>query len=499
MRLSVSLRIASLALATLLWSVATSRAQFGPPRISSPGVISETAKPVEVPTPENPHPVTTSDQSKPLPNRDLGQARVASNAMLRRLSEELEDRLLDYVEEFNDQFKRVAFSDLERDDIIARFKDSQRDPLLVEQLETALIDLDPLGVQRACKKLEMPAAETESLLARVEVSGTFASLKKKIEDGDSALTVNRRVRKLQHDLKAIDLPQGKRLALLSMTELIVAGSRIRDTVDTHAMRSLPPGAMTSWPIGTVPIVFYPRIAKGQVFVLGSDCLIAGADPGSDVTFGQKTVAEALGWPVYLDTPPVPDAAADVVPQTGLTIRNPDDTGAKISYKILRLDVYNSNRASGNPAFSHAAVFSIAPGVPHRYPGTESYVVEFSRGPGRETARHSLKDGLYDFVAHPQIGWQLRPNTYEVTIDNSENPNDFHYVFNNRRVVAPARGSRKHTNNYPITIRFDRGGGSGLLAKVVDMPGTGRVWKVGINVESNYWDLYSLDEIPLVTN
>jgi hypothetical protein len=448
---------------------------------------------------ENPNPVALTEISKPMANRDLGKAKMATNAMSRRLAEELEDRLLDYVDEFDQELKRVAFSDLERDDVVAKFKKAGRDPMVVDQLETALIDLDPLAVQRACKKLELPTAEMESLIARVEATGTFATMKKKVQDGDSALTVNRLARKLQRDLKAVDLPQGKRLALLDLADLIVAGVRIRDAVEGNAFKSLPSGTIVDWPVGQVPVVFYPRIPKGQVFVLGSDCLLAGTDPNTDIVFGLKTVAEAMRLPVYLDVPPVPNESSDGKPPIGIIIRNPDDTGATITYKIIKLDEYTKNTNNGDPGFTGSATYSIAPGVPHRYPESASFVVEFSLGPGREAGKYTLRDGLFDFYPHPSMGWQLRPNTYEVTLDNSEGPNDFHYVIDNRRGLVPAGGTRKHTSNYPMTIRFDRGGGSGLMTKVINKTGGGRVWKVGVRVDDNYWDLFSLDEIPLVTN
>lgn len=441
----------------------------------------------------NPDPVVTTEIGRPSPNKDLGKAKSATNALARRLAEELEDRLLDYVDEYEEELKRVAFSDLERDDILEKFKKENRDPKLLEQLESALIDLDPLAVQRACKKMELPTAEMTSLVSRVEVTSTFTTLEKKVSDGESALTVSRLARKLQRDLKAVDMPQGKRIALFDLAELIVAGVRIRDAVEGNTIRGLPLAVQVDWPVGQVPVVFYPRIPKGQVFVLGGDCLVAGTDNNSDIVFGVKTVAEAMHLPVYIDVPPVPNDNADGRPQSGVVIRNPDDTGATISYRIDTATNYKTN----NNVMTVQKWQSIAPGQRHPYPGPDAYVVEFNQGPGRGVKPYTLRDGTFEFFASEQ-GWNLRPNSYEVTIDNGDSPNDFHYIVDNRRSLVPAGGTRKHTSNYPMVIRFDRGGGTGLVTKVLDKTGSGRVWKIGVNVETNYWDLFSTDDISVVS-
>jgi hypothetical protein len=246
-----------------------------------------------------------------------------------------------------------------------------------------------------------------------------------------------------------------------------------------------------WPIGEVPTVFYPRIPRGQVFVLGDDCLVAGAAAGADIEFAVKSVAEAMILPVYHGAIPVPNVDEECKPKTGVVIRNPDDSGVTLNYQLYYQPDYGRRPPLGN--------WKIAPGESKPHPEKKTYVISFSRGEKwKQLQANTLQDGCYQFVTGPDSGWQIQADQYRMTIDNSDNPNDFYYVVDGRAALVAAGRSNPHSSNYPIVIRFERGGGKQYLTKAYKKSGPESHWKVGVNIENNFWDLYDQEDIPVVT-
>ena len=73
------------------------------------------------------------------------------------------------------------------------------------------------------------------------------------------------------------------------------------------------------------------------------------------------------------------------------------------------------------------------------------------------------------------------------LDNSQNSQEFDFIYQGGDVTVPAGGARTLTSNYPIVVRFDRGNGSDFVVKTTPM--TVGTLQVGVNANDNLWDLF----------
>jgi hypothetical protein len=440
-----------------------------------------TKKENQDPTP-NQTPVEKRTEKKPLPNRGLGKGTYASTAQSQRISSEIDEALLDRVDEFQDELKEVTFSDGERDDLLKKLQSAGQDPENIDLLKNALIDMDSVAVRRAGKRMELPTAELESLLARVNITAVFNSFKEKIDDGDSAEAIGRDARKLRRALHEVNLKSARRKDLELILDAVVAGTRIRDSVDVRTPRV---SADVPWPVGLVPVIYYPKLPLGQVFILGNDCLLAGGGAGTDINFSEATAAQAMGLPVY-DYPAVPNTDESAVQNVGVVLRNPESNGDTIHYTIQDYDA----TAYKNKDYSKMKADKILPGGDKPYRKSASQWIRFSRGDGLGYTENKLDDGAFYFApAADGNGWELRLDQTIVTIDNAGNRQDFYYVIDNRQSIVAAKQKAEHVSRYGSICVFDRGDGQVLRKKLK----TNTVYRVGVNIDTNLWDLFPSDE------
>jgi hypothetical protein len=431
----------------------------------------------------NQTPTQKRTEKRPLPNRGLGKGTYASTAQSQRISSEIDEALLDNVDEFEDELKEVTLSDGERDDFLKKLTSAGQDPENIDMMKNALIDMDVVAIRRAGKRMELPTTELDSLLARASLTAVFTEFKEKIDDGDSAEAIGRDARKLRRAIQEVDLRAGRRKDLELILDSIISGARIRDSVDVRTARI---SSEVPWPVGLVPVIYYPKLPVGQVYILGNECLLAGAGAGTDINFGEATAAQAMGLPVY-DYPAVPNTDASAVENVGVVLRNPESNGESVNFTIQDYDA-EAYRAKD---YSNMKADRLVPGgEPKAYRKSASQWIRFSRGEGLKYQENKLDDGAFYFApAADGSGWELKLDKTAVTIDNAGNRQDFYYVIDNRQSIVAAKQKGEHTSRYGSICVFDRGDGQVLRKKLK----TNTVYKVGVNIDTNLWDLFPSDE------
>jgi hypothetical protein len=104
--------------------------------------------------------------------------------------------------------------------------------------------------------------------------------------------------------------------------------------------------------------------------------------------------------------------------------------------------------------------------------------------------NKLDDGAFYFAAAADGGgWQLKLDQTAVTIDNAGNRQDFYYVIDNRPSITAAKQKSEHVSRYGSIVAFDRGDGRVLRKKLK----TNTLYRVGVNIDTNLWDLFPSDE------
>jgi hypothetical protein len=83
------------------------------------------------------------------------------------------------------------------------------------------------------------------------------------------------------------------------------------------------------------------------------------------------------------------------------------------------------------------------------------------------------------------GWDIATKAYEATLDNSDNPNDFHYLRGEVPEVVPARQVKPITDRTLIRVAFNRGGDAEPAVKEL---GDG-LYKIGVDARTGLLDLF----------
>ncbi|MBV8384080.1 MAG: hypothetical protein JOZ63_15825 [Planctomycetaceae bacterium] len=156
----------------------------------------------------------------------------------------------------------------------------------------------------------------------------------------------------------------------------------------------------------------------------------------------------------------------------LVLVNPKDSGGPVNYLL-----------DGKPSTSE-------PGTSQTLSGQPSWLVEFDRGEASGQARYTLTEGTYTFTV-TEKGWELYNTTFDVTLDNSSNPNDFHYVRGDRAEEVKAGRTQTLSGKFAIVVSFDQGDGGEPAVRTLD---TG-VYRVDLNPETNRLDLMPAGSPP----
>lgn len=186
----------------------------------------------------------------------------------------------------------------------------------------------------------------------------------------------------------------------------------------------------------VTIALVPGLAAGVVIPLGNATALVGQGcVPCDLVVGTGSVAAAAGAAVAIGSPVPESDAQDVA--SGVVIRNPK-TNPSLGYNL------NSQQ------------FTIGAGYVQTLPTGQTWVVEFDRGGSHGTGKYGLTSGTYDFTPTQDHGWELFQQTFKLTLDNSQNRAEFHFVLNNAAQVVGPRQKLEFTSEFPLVVRFDNG-------------------------------------------
>jgi hypothetical protein len=230
------------------------------------------------------------------------------------------------------------------------------------------------------------------------------------------------------------------------------------------------GSIAKLPSGSdVTIISDPTLPVGTAFVLSDQALLIGRDGNSALAISTGNAAEALGLPIVQGAP-LAEAKGDEVTD-GVLVINPSSSRGTMNYNL------NGNH--------YVAESGMKQKLPPLAKG-RVWKIEFDRGDKFGPAAYSMSPGTYEFKP-TDLGWQLYRQRFEIVLDNSQNNQEFNFIYQGEDVTVPAGGARTLTSNYPIVVRFDRGNGSEFVVKTTPM--TVGTLQVGVNASDNLWDLF----------
>jgi len=236
---------------------------------------------------------------------------------------------------------------------------------------------------------------------------------------------------------------------------------------TAILNTAIPGTGGLIPVGNrVPIVLVPGLPRGQVIVLGNGAVLVGVGHLCRyVAVGRGNVAQCVGMTVGIGAP-VPDTDAKLVSDGTLLINGEE---SQVNYNL-----------NGHP-------YTMFGNYRQPLSAGRTWVIAFDRGGSFGEARYTLSEGTYKFSMTAE-GWALFKYTFDVEIDNGENPFEFRYVVDNEHETLPAGRVNRHSNEYPLFVRFDNGKGQ-TKAKRIES-GT---YEVAVTQE-NTLDLFAEDAV-----
>jgi len=283
---------------------------------------------------------------------------------------------------------------------------------------------------------------------------------------------------LKQDMADFDTGIGKIAgATPAVSDLAVAVKTLKTWIEARRLiESATPGKGPVAKLpggGDVTLIFDPTLAVGTAIVLSEQAMLIGREGNSALQITTGNAAQALGLPIVTGTP-LAEAEGEEVAE-GVLIINPASARSTINYNI------NGNHYVAAPGSNQ----KLAPS------GARGWVIEYDRGEKFGQAVYTLSPGTYQFTPTDLQGWQLYRQRFDVVLDNSQNKQEFHFIFRGEDITIPAGGSRTLKSSYPIVVRFDRGNGAAFVAKAT--PLTVGNLQIGVNATDNLWDLFPTAE------
>jgi hypothetical protein len=237
----------------------------------------------------------------------------------------------------------------------------------------------------------------------------------------------------------------------------------------------PDGAGPGLPSGTIRVVTCPPLGAGQMLLLPGGDLLAGTGGMGDFGVERFDAAGLLGVPLGIGEP-VPERSPHLprAVDSGILIDNPSENGGPVNF-VAANQSYRL-RAGDRQHLTEGEV-----------------VIQFARDQRNEQVRYTLTGGTYAFRAREE-GWDLVRQPFRVTIDNRANQASFYYHLNGAEQQAAAGQLSAHRSEYPMTLRFDRGGGV-EASKALGERETSLV--VAVNPRDGLWDLYRAASFPQI--
>jgi len=328
-------------------------------------------------------------------------------------------------------------------------------------LTKALRSGDPEQIYEAWLEAEPNNTTGAERIAReAELQRAFKRLEQSAEEGEATSAQIEDVRDALDKLAVSDQDTGQLTVALDELDTWI---RIQEVLDDAEPDT---GAAKALPKGRVKLIKNPNLAVGTAVVLSNSTVMVGNRGHGGVEITRGNAAEALGLPVINDDP-LRDAEG--APQrSGTLIMNPRKHGETIRYVL------------------NGEEYIMRAGTSQRLRTGQPWRIEYDRGANAGVADYTLTDGTYVWTP-TERGWQLYKQRYDVTIDNTRNPRDFHFVVNDEPIMVRAGHARKLSNPYPIVIEYDRGNGTEMVSKSINFSGN---VEVGVNAEDNLLDLFA---------
>ncbi|MGC3969715.1 MAG: hypothetical protein QM775_21005 [Pirellulales bacterium] len=334
-----------------------------------------------------------------------------------------------------------------------------------QALVTALCAGDPTAVYEAYSQGNPKDAAGAEIVARqVDVRRTLAKLEQDLQKNQASVS---------QDIDDIDKALGKISATVPATadvapmlDTLKNWTKVRTFVDKAMPQK---GPIAKLPSGKISLIYDPGTPVGTAVVLGNDALLIGNQGRGPLAIQIGNAAEALGLPIVTGAP-VEEAEGEAM-ASGVMIVNPKSSRATINYNV------NGNH------------YIMEPGMAQRLPGGADWVVEFDRGQSFGPAAYTLGPGTFYFTPSDQ-GIQLYEQRFDVTVDNSQNKQEFNALVMGENFTVPAHGARTISSKYPVVVRYDRGNGTQFVSR--SMYFSGNV-QVGVNSEDNLWDLFPTND------
>ena len=271
----------------------------------------------------------------------------------------------------------------------------------IQALVSAIKANDPNAIQAAANaigldKVFMTPGMTDSLITGANVGQQMQDIQTQIANGASPDQVAQMAGQLATSLQQLNLPKVLQQGLMDEINQVVLANDILNGISNNPPVG-PQGSMTDLPTGgDCQIICDPNLAAGSNCMLPGGAVCVGTGGTGPMELMNGSVAAAMGLPASEDAP-VPDTegTAPVLGNSALTVMNPEDSGATVSYVL------------GGQSFT------LAPGQsqPH---GSTNQLIEFDRGGEFGKARYTLDSGTFKFAVSEQ-GWGLVKAKFTVTI------------------------------------------------------------------------------------
>lgn len=308
------------------------------------------------------------------------------------------------------------------------------------------------------------------------VETALDELEKKIKDGKEITDADKAVliAAIQPTLQSIPAT-----SLEEITDAII-GAQTLSGINETLIGLSPQTGIPVLPLDVTPVLLVPGWPPDELVMMSNGLLAVGTGGTGSVSVVPANPSELMGIPVGSGEPlPGSTDTLTKLISSGTVLLNPAQNGAEVNYVL-------SSRWD----------YGLKPGGQHCLPERTGWSIRFDRGVGNREAKYSLKNGSYEFVAGDS-GWDLRPITFKLTLDNSGNDQVFNYVIDNKQSSLGPGATVHHTSQYPILIVFDPGDGGTATEKRVAAADNNLV--VAINPRDGLWDLYPADNFSVPTD
>ncbi|QDU80138.1 hypothetical protein Pla110_18610 [Polystyrenella longa] len=235
------------------------------------------------------------------------------------------------------------------------------------------------------------------------------------------------------------------------------------------------GFVPGLPVGQ--ILTMPALPQDMQFMLPDGCALVGTGGEGELQVYDPGTCDMLNMNLGMGEPEIESTDDSIA--IGIIIQNPEENGEGVNYQVEGVN------------------YTLQPGENQQLPVNHSQVIVFESGIEAGELRFTIKPGNYAFRQLGAQGWKLWRESFEVTIDNSENTDIFYVTLNEEQIDIPSGQQMTYTSQYPVTALFDRGNGGEPARKQLNDAKTALV--VAVNTNDGLLDLYPETNFNIVSS